>query len=53
LLLAGGGLLVVGRALHFVTLIRSGFGIGRAIGMVMTLVPMAGFGAWLLSRLAA
>jgi uncharacterized membrane protein YecN with MAPEG domain len=50
LLLAGGGLLACGRALHYATLVRSGFGIGRAIGMVLTLVPMAGFGAWLLSR---
>jgi uncharacterized protein len=49
LLLAGGSLLAVGRALHYATLVRSGFGIGRAIGMVMTLLSMAGFGAWLLS----
>lgn len=53
LLVAGGGLLVVGRALHYSTLVRSGFGIGRAIGMVFTLTAMAGFGLWLLGRLFA
>jgi uncharacterized protein len=51
LLIVGGGLLLLGRALHYTTLIRSGFGIGRAIGMVLTFIPMAGFGLWLLGRL--
>ena len=48
LLLAGGSSLLCGRALHYVTLLRSGFGIGRAIGMVLTLLPMMAFGAWAL-----
>jgi uncharacterized membrane protein YecN with MAPEG domain len=48
LLLAGGSALVCGRALHYVTLLRSGFGIGRAVGMVLTLLPILAFGAWAL-----
>jgi uncharacterized protein len=51
LLVAGGGSLVLGRLLHYATLVRSGFGVGRAAGMVLTLLPMATFGGWALSRL--
>lgn len=51
LLLAGGCSLVLGRTLHYMTLVRSGFGIGRAIGMVLTFGAMAAFGSWSLSRL--
>jgi hypothetical protein len=43
LLLAGGCSLLCGRAMHYVTLLRSGFGIGRAIGMVLTFLPMTAF----------
>lgn len=50
LLLATGVSLGVGRALHYATLLRSGFGIGRAVGMVLTLLAMATLGAWLLWR---
>jgi uncharacterized membrane protein YecN with MAPEG domain len=48
LLIAGGCSLLCGRALHYVTLLRSAFGAGRAFGMVLTLLPMATFGAWAL-----
>lgn len=51
LLVAGGLSLLAGRALHYLTLLRSGFGTGRAIGMVLTFSAMAAFGAWSLSRL--
>jgi uncharacterized membrane protein YecN with MAPEG domain len=36
--------LLCGRALHYVTLLRSGFAVGRAIGMILTFVAMGGFG---------
>ena len=49
-LLAGGASLLVGRAMHYATLLRSGFGFGRAVGMVLTLAPMAAFGIWALFR---
>jgi uncharacterized protein len=51
LLLAGGSSLVVGRLMHYTTILTSGFGVGRAVGMVLTLLPMATFGGWPLSRL--
>ena len=50
LLVAGGVSLAVGRSLHYATLVTSGFGVGRAVGMVLTLLPMATFGGWSLSR---
>jgi uncharacterized protein len=50
LIVAGGGSLAFGRVLHYVTIVRSGFGNGRAVGMVLTLLPMATFGGWALSR---
>jgi len=44
-LLWGGGLaLVAGRLMHFATLMRSEWGIGRAIGIILTLISMGGFG---------
>jgi uncharacterized protein len=52
LLLSTGAVLACGRALHYTTLVRSGFGIGRAIGMALTLLVMASLGAWLLWRSA-
>lgn len=43
LLWTGGLILLVGRMLHYVTIRRYGWAIGRAIGMAMTFLPMAGF----------
>lgn len=50
LVVAAGAALAGGRALHYATLVRSGFGIGRAIGMAVTLLAMATLGGWLLWR---
>ena len=50
-LLAGGAALVLGRGLHYATILRSGFGNGRAAGMVLTLLPTATLAAWALVRL--
>jgi uncharacterized protein len=47
---AGGVALVVGRCMHAVILITRGWGHPRAIGMVLTFIPMLGFGGWCLSR---
>ena len=44
LLWSGGIVLVAGRLMHFATLMRSEWGIGRAIGIVLTLISMGGFG---------
>src|SRR5262245_21285308 len=44
LLWGGGALLLAGRSLHLATLVRSEWGIGRAIGMILTFVSMGGFG---------
>lgn len=44
LLVTGGCALLIGRALHYVTLLRSPFAVTRAIGMVLTLLPIAAFG---------
>ena len=43
LIWTGGALLVAGRLLHYVTIRRFGWAIGRAVGMAMTFLPMAGF----------
>jgi len=40
LLWAIGGALLLGRALHYGTLVTSGFGLGRAIGMILTFTPL-------------
>jgi uncharacterized protein len=51
-MLIGGGLaLLGGRALHYLTLVRSGVGPGRTIGMVLTLTPMVMFASSVLLRL--
>jgi uncharacterized protein len=50
LLVAGGLALLCGRLTHYLALVRSGFGIGRVIGMVFTLVPMVTFGVWSLAH---
>jgi uncharacterized membrane protein YecN with MAPEG domain len=44
LLWSGGVVLVAGRLMHFATLMRSEWGIGRAIGIILTLLSMGGFG---------
>jgi uncharacterized protein len=45
---AGGTSLLVGRCMHAAILISKGWGHPRAIGMVLTFLPMLGFGAWCL-----
>lgn len=40
LLWAVGGSLLMGRLLHYGTLVTSGFGLGRAIGMILTFAPL-------------
>jgi len=40
LLWAVGGALLLGRLLHYGTLVTSGFGFGRAIGMILTFAPL-------------
>ena len=52
LLCAGGTSLLVGRLMHAAILILKGWGLPRAIGMILTLVPMLGFGAWCMLRTA-
>lgn len=55
LLWAGGGLLFVGRLAHAIDMYRTGWGIGRGIGMIATFVSMllfsgvclASLGGWL------
>ena len=43
LLWTGGLVLLLGRALHYFTIRRYGWANGRAIGMALTFLPMAGF----------
>jgi len=49
--IAGGGF-VAGRLLHYGTIVTSGDGIGRAIGMILTLVPLLVFAGYVLLRFA-
>ena len=42
----GGLSLLVGRVMHATILITKGWGNPRALGMILTFLPMAGFGAW-------
>ena len=42
----GGLSLLFGRLMHAAILIAKGWGLPRAIGMIMTLAPMLGFGGW-------
>jgi uncharacterized membrane protein YecN with MAPEG domain len=46
LLWVGGASLLMGRLLHVQTLVTKGWGNGRAAGMILTFLPMLGFGAW-------
>lgn len=49
LLIWGGGLiLLAGRAIHYTTIRRVGWGNGRAIGMSMTFLALAGFAIYIL-----
>ncbi|HEY1090279.1 MAG TPA: MAPEG family protein [Burkholderiaceae bacterium] len=43
---AGGLSLLTGRTMHAAILIARGWGLPRAIGMILTLLPMLCFGAW-------
>lgn len=43
---AGGCSLLVGRIMHAAILVTRGWGLPRAIGMILTFLPMAGFGGW-------
>jgi uncharacterized protein len=52
LLWAGGLSLLVGRVMHAAILIIKGWGLPRAIGMILTFVPMLGFGVWCISYAA-
>ena len=52
LLWAGGASLLVGRLMHAAILIVKGWGLPRAIGMILTFVPMLGFGVWCIARAA-
>jgi uncharacterized protein len=47
---SGGVSLLVGRVMHATILITKGWGNPRAMGMVLTLLPMAVFGAWAVFR---
>jgi hypothetical protein len=51
LLWSGGVVLLAGRLMHFATLMRSEWGIGRAIGIILTLISMGGFGLVALVRM--
>lgn len=53
LLWAGGSSLLVGRVMHAAILVLKGWGLPRAIGMILTFVPMLGFGIWCLSCAAS
>ncbi len=43
LLWLGGGMLLIGRLVHYITIRGSGWGPGRAAGMALTFLPMSGF----------
>lgn len=43
---AGGISVLVGRLMHAAVLVTKGWGNPRAIGMILTFIPMAGFGGW-------
>ena len=46
----GGISLLVGRLMHAAILVLKGWGNPRALGMILTFVPMILFGAWALSH---
>ncbi|RCS22205.1 hypothetical protein DUT91_19655 [Phyllobacterium salinisoli] len=47
---SGGALLVAGRIAHATQILRTGWGLGRSVGMVLTFLAMLEFGAWSLWR---
>ncbi len=47
-----GSALLLGRIMHYRTLVTSGFGNGRASGMILTMIPMLVCPAYVLLRLA-
>ncbi len=49
----GGASLLLGRLMHAAILVLKGWGLPRAIGMILTFVPMLGFGGWCLLRAAS
>jgi len=52
LLWSVGGALLIGRLLHYGTLVTTGFGTGRAIGMLLTMSPLLVFPGYVLLALA-
>jgi uncharacterized protein len=52
LLWVGGTALLLGRLTHYETLVRAGWGNGRAIGMLLTMTPMFIFPIYVLLKLA-
>jgi uncharacterized membrane protein YecN with MAPEG domain len=42
----GGSSLLLGRLMHAAVVATKGWGLPRAIGMILTFIPMLGFGAW-------
>jgi uncharacterized membrane protein YecN with MAPEG domain len=52
LLWSGAASLLVGRSMHAAILILKGWGLPRALGMILTFLPMLAFGIWCLSRVA-
>lgn len=50
---AGGISLLLGRLMHAAILVTKGWGNPRAIGMILTFIPLPGLGGWCLSRASA
>nr|WP_319385912.1 MAPEG family protein [uncultured Roseibium sp.] len=50
LLWAGGTALLLGRLIHYTTIVTTGFGIGRAIGMLLTLSSLVLFPGFVLLK---
>ena len=50
LLLAGGISLLVGRLMHAAILVLKGWGLPRALGMILTFLPMLAFGGWCVAK---
>mgnify|MGYP006360730641 CR=1 FL=1 len=46
LLIVGGLSLLAGRLMHAAILVLKGWGLPRAVGMILTFIPMASFGGW-------
>ncbi|MFO6419015.1 MAPEG family protein [Hylemonella sp. W303a] len=50
LLWAGGISLLVGRIMHAAILVLKGWGLPRALGMILTFLPMLAFGGWCVAQ---